>query len=202
MLFGLKQALGWFQLLMNDVLRPLIGKIVVVYLNNIVIYTKGSLEQHVKNVEEVLKLIEQVTLQIKIKKYVLFQEEIHFLEHKISHHGISTDPEKIQAMQNFLTLKNLRDVQSVLGLFQYYKNFIKDFARIARPIYLTLKKDQFQWGSEQEDAFNTLKRKMIETPILVHPDYDKEFILYTNASYQKLDFILSQKDDQGKEHPV
>ena len=91
--------------------------------------------------------------------------------------------------------KNLRDVQLVLGLFQYYKNFVKDFARIAGPIYLILKKDQFQWGSEQENAFNTLKRKMMETPILAHPDYDKEFILYTDASYQELGFILAQKDE-------
>ena len=69
---------------MNDVLRPLLGKIVVVYLDDIVVYTKGSLEQHIKDVEEVLKLIQKAILQIKIKKCVFFQEEIHFLEHKIS----------------------------------------------------------------------------------------------------------------------
>ena len=187
---------------MNDVLRPLLGKIVVVYLDNIVIYTKGSLEQHVKDVEEVLKLIQKATLQIKIKKCVFFQEKIHFLGHKISRHGIATDPEKVEAMKNLPTPKNLRDVQSVLGLFQYYKNFVKDFARIAGPIYLALKKDQFQWGPEQDAAFNTLKQKMTEAPILAHPDYDKEFILYTDASYQGLGFILSQEDEQGKEHPV
>jgi len=193
--FGLKQVPGWFQLLMNDVLRPLIGKIVVVYLDDIVVYTKGSLEQHIKDVEEVLKLIQKATLQIKIKKCVFFQEEIHFLRHKISRHDITTDPEKIQAIKNLPTSKNLRDVQSVLGLFQYYKNFVKDFARIVRPIYLVLKKEQFQWRSEQEKAFNTLKEKMIETPILAHPDYDKEFILYTDASYQGLGFILLQRDE-------
>src|ERR1043165_2910963 len=159
--FGLKQALGWFQLLMNDVLRPLLGKIVVVYLDDIVVYTKGSLEQHIKDVEEVLKLIQKATLQIKIKKCVFFQKEIHFLGHKISRHGIATDPEKVQAMRDLPILKNLKDVQSVLRLFQYYKNFVKDFTRIARPIYLALKKDQFQWEPDQEKAFNTLKQKMI-----------------------------------------
>ena len=105
-------------------------------------------------------------------------------------------------MKNLPTPKNLRDVQSVLGLFQYYKNFVKDFARIARPIYFALKKDQFQWGPEQEKAFNILKQKMMEAPILAHPDYDKEFILYTDASYIGLGFILAQKDKQGKEYLV
>ena len=126
---------------MNDVLRSLIGKIVVVYLDDIVVYTKESLEQHIKDVEEVLKLIQKATLQIKIKKCVFFQEEIHFLGYKISQHGIAIDPEKLEAMKNLPTPKNLRDVQSVLGLFQYYKNFVKDFARIAGPIYLALKRD-------------------------------------------------------------
>src|ERR1044071_1672127 len=126
---------------MNDVLRPLLGKIVIVYLDDIVVYTKGSLEQHIKDVEEVLKLIQQATLQIKIKKCVFFQEEIHFLKHKISKHSIATDFKKIQAMQNLLTLRNLRDVQSVLRLFQYYKNFVKNFIKIAGLIYITLKKD-------------------------------------------------------------
>src|ERR1044072_6477935 len=155
--FGLKQAPEWFQLLMNDVLQPPIEKIVVVYLDDIVVYIKGSLEQHIKDVEEVVKLIQKATLQIKIKKCVFFQEEIHFLAHKISRHGIATDLEKVEAMKNLPTPKNLRDVQSVLGLFQYYKNFVKDFARIAGPIYLALKKNHFQWGPEQEKAFNILK---------------------------------------------
>src|ERR1044071_3872166 len=103
--FGLKQASGWFQLLMNDVLRPLIGKIVVIYLDNIVVYTKRSLEQHIKDVEEVLKLIQKATLQIKIKKCIFFQEEIHFFGHKISQHSIATDPEKVEAIRNLLTPK-------------------------------------------------------------------------------------------------
>jgi hypothetical protein len=200
--FGLKQASGWFQLLINDVLRPFIRKIVVVYLDDIVVYIKGNLEQHVKDVEEVLKLIQKATLQIKIKKCVFFQEEIHFLGHKISRQGIATDPEKVEAMKNLPIPQNLRDVQSVLGLFQYYKNFVKDFARIAAPIYLALKKNQFQWGPEQNKAFNILKQKMTEAPILAHLDYEKEFILYTDASYLGLGFILAQKDEQGKEHPV
>src|ERR1044072_2929072 len=200
--FGLKQAPGWFQLLMNDVLRPVIAKTAVVYLDDIIIFSKGILQDHIRDVEKVFLLIQQATLQIKIKKCKFFQKEIKFLGHKISQEGISTDLEKIEAMQNLPTPKNLRDVQSVLGLFQYYKNFVKNFARIAAPIYLALKKDQFQWGPEQDRTFNYLKKAMTETPILAHLNYDKEFILYTDASYLGLGFILAQKDDQEKEHPV
>src|ERR1044071_1684023 len=141
--FGLKQASEWFQLLMNDVLRPVIAKIAVVYLDDIIIFSKGTLQDHIRDVKRVFDLIQQATLQIKIKKFKFFQKEIKFLEHKISQEGISTDSEKIEAMQNLPTPRNLKDVQSVLGLFQYYKNFVKNFARIAGPIYLVLKRDQF-----------------------------------------------------------
>ena len=142
--FGLKQASGWFQLLMNDVLRPVIAKIAVVYLDDIIIFSKGTLQDHIRDVKKVFRLIQQAILQIKIKKCRFFQKEIKFLGYKISQEGIATDPEKIKAMQNLSILRNLKDVQSVLGLFQYYKNFVKDFARIAGPIYLALKRDQFQ----------------------------------------------------------
>ena len=126
---------------MNDVLRPVIAKIAVVYLDDIIIFSKGILQDHIRDVEKVFRLIQQATLQIKIKKCKFFQKKIKFLEHKISQEGISTDPEKIEAMQNLPTPWNLKDVQSVLGLFQYYRNFVKDFTRIVGPIYLALKKD-------------------------------------------------------------
>src|ERR1044072_1601369 len=187
---------------MNDVLRSVIAKIAVVYLDDIIIFSKGTLQDHIWDVEKVFNLIKQATLQIKIKKCKFFQKEIKFLGHKISQEGIFMDPEKIEAMQNLPTPHNLKDVQSVLGLFQYYKNFVKDFVRITGPIYLALKRDHFQWGPEQNRAFNYLKKAMTEAPILAHPDYDKEFILYTDASYTGLGFILAQKDNQGLEHPV
>src|ERR1043165_3636612 len=119
---------------MNDVLRPVIAKTAIVYLDDIIIFLKGTFQDHIRNVMEVFRLIQQATLQIKIKKYKFFQRKIKFLKHEISQEGISTDLEKIEAMQKLSTPKNLKDVQSVLGLFQYYKNFVKDFARIAGPI--------------------------------------------------------------------
>src|SRR6185369_10695319 len=200
--FGLKQAPGWFQLLMNDVLRPVLGKIAVVYLDDIIIFTKGSLQRHVQDVERVFQLLSEAVLQIKIEKCEFFKRKIKFLGHEISKEGIHTDPEKVSAMKNLPSPKNLRDIQSVMGLFQYYKAFVPEFARIAAPIYTAMKKGAFIWEEPQEQAFNTLKQKMITAPVLAHPDYDKEFILYTDASYDGLGFILAQIGEDGKEHPI
>src|ERR1044072_489022 len=105
--FGLKQAPGWFQLLINDILRPVIVKIAVVYLDDIIIFSKGMLQDHIQDIEKVFNLIQQATLQIKIKKCKFFKREIKFLGHKISQEEISTDPEKIEAMQKLPIPKNL-----------------------------------------------------------------------------------------------
>src|ERR1043165_4406370 len=149
MLFGLKQASGWFQLLMNDILRPVIAKTAVVYLDDIIIYSKGTLEEYIKHVEEVFELLDQAILQIKIKKCKFFETKIKFLGHEISEEGIHTDPEKVEAMQTLSAPKNLKDIQSVMGLFQYYKNFVPDFTRIAASIYKTMKKEGFEWSEPQ-----------------------------------------------------
>src|ERR1044071_10126502 len=104
----------------------------MVYLDDIIFF-KGFLEEHIKDVEEVFKLLDQAILQIKNKKCKFFDTKIKFLGHKISKEGIHTDPEKVMAMQTLPLPKNLRNIQSVMGLFQYYKNFVPDFARIAAP---------------------------------------------------------------------
>ncbi|MDW0176897.1 MAG: reverse transcriptase family protein, partial [Nitrososphaeraceae archaeon] len=200
--FGLKQAPGWFQLLMNHVLHEVIGEICVVYLDDIIIYSKTK-EQHLKDVKIVLELLHKAVLQIKLKKCKFFKKEIPFLGHIISKEGIKTDPEKIRAMQEMKPPTCLKDVQAILGLFQYYKSFIRDFARIAAPIYKALKRQpKFIWRKEQQEAFETLKRKMTEAPILAHPDYDKPFILYSDDSYSGLGHILAQKGTDDKEHVI
>ena len=106
-------------------------------------------------------------------------------------------------MQDLPIPQNLKNVQEVMGLFQYYKSFVKDFAKIAAPLYNLLKKDQdFRWEDDAQKAFDQLKQKMIEAPILAHPNLDEPFILYTDASYTGLGFILIQKKVDGKEHPI
>jgi hypothetical protein len=199
--FGLKQAPGWFQLLMNEVLRPVIGKCTVVYLDDIIIFSKDE-TQHLKDVIQVLELIRKAKLQIKLRKCRFFQREIKFLGHKISGKGIETDEEKIRAMKDIPHPTNVKEVQSVLGLFNYYRNFVPNFAIIARPLYKLIKKDQpFTWGEEQTKALELLKEKMMKAPILIHPDFQKAFVLFTDASYVGFGFILAQERD-GKEYPI
>ena len=89
-----------------------------------------------------------------------------------------------------------------MRLFQYYKNFVPDFVRIATPIYKAMKKGSFEWTESQQIAFDTLKNKMVTTPVLAYPDYERPFILYTDTFYEGLGFILAQEGLDGKEHPV
>jgi RNase H-like domain found in reverse transcriptase len=97
---------------------------------------------------------------------------------------------------------NLTEVQSVMGLFQYYKDFVPDFAKIAAPLYEVMKKGAFKWEKPQQEAFEILKEKMMTAPVLAHPDYTKPFSLTTDTSYRGLGFILSQVGEDGKEHPI
>src|ERR1044071_4125428 len=138
--FGLKQASGWFQLLMNEVFRPVIGKCAVVYLDDIIIFSR-NIEQHLKDVIQVLELIQKANLQIKLQKCKFFKREIKFLGHKISGRGIETDEEKVKAMKEITSPTNVKEVQSVLELFNYYRNFVPGFATIARPLYQLVKKE-------------------------------------------------------------
>src|SRR5262245_24085359 len=161
---------------MNTVLREVSGKICVVYLDDIIIYSK-TYEQHIKDLYTVISLLYKANLQIKWKKCKFFMTKVKFLGHEISKEGINTDPEKIEVMKNLPTPKNRKNIQEVMGLFQYYKAFVPNFARIAAPLYDLLKKDaEFIWSSRAQKAFDTLKERMIQAPILSHPNYLEPFI--------------------------
>src|ERR1044072_3488630 len=120
MSFGLKQAPKWFQLLINEVLRPVLGKCVVVYLNDIIIFSPDP-QQYAKDLRQVLKLIHNAKLQIKTRKYKFFQQSLKFLGHEISKEGIKTDPDKIKAMNEIQPPRDVKGVQSLLGFFNYYR---------------------------------------------------------------------------------
>src|SRR5215208_3160976 len=169
--FRLKQISGWFQMLMNEVLRTALGRICVVYLDDVIIYSK-TIENHISNVRTVFELIRKAVLQIKQKKCQFFKKVISFLGHRISAEGIQTNPEKTKAMEGVQPPTDLKGVQSVLGLFNYYRNFVPDFAKIASPIYKLLKKGkQIIWTKECQQALDTLKKMMTEAPILAYPDF-------------------------------
>jgi hypothetical protein len=130
-------------------------------------------------------------------------KELQFLGHIVGVNGVKPDPEKIIKVKEYPKPKNVSEIRRFMGLASYYRKFIKDFSIISKPLFeLTQKDTIWNWKEKQDEAFNILKEKLITAPVLQYPDYEKEFILLTDASKLALGAILSQKDDQGKEHPI
>jgi Reverse transcriptase (RNA-dependent DNA polymerase)/RNase H-like domain found in reverse transcriptase len=197
--FGLKNAPGTFQRLMDKILREYINEFVVVYLDDIMIYS-DSFENHVKHVREVLERLKRANLILKLKKCKFGEQNIEFLGHIIGREGIKPDPKKIEKIINLKAPKDVSGIRSILGLCSYYRRFVKDFSKIAKPLTSLLKKGvSFEWKEKQEKALEELKKRLTEYPLLQQPKMDKEFVLITDASGVGLGAILSQLNDEGKE---
>jgi len=197
--FGLCNAPGTFQRLMNFVLQDFLGKFVAVYLDDIIIYSR-TFEQHIDHLKLVFEALRTATLKIKLKKGFFCFPNIAFLGHIVGRNGISPDPAKVEKIMNFPEPTNLKELRGALGLFSYYRKFVKDFSRIAKPLLMLLKKDTpFEWNTKQQNAFDYLKKKLMEAPILQYPDFSKPFLIYTDASGTGLGAVLSQLNDEEKE---
>lgn len=199
--FGLKGPPATFQRAMNRVLAGLQGNQCLVYLDDIIIFGKTLIE-HETNLNLVLNRLKENNLQIQTSKCKFLQREIMFLGHIISDKGINPDPSKIEAVQSFPIPTNTKEIQSFLGLANYYRRFIQNFSEIASPITALLKKDAtYIWSAECATAFSTLKEKLTTHPILQHPDFEKQFSLTVDASGKALGAILSQ-GETGKDLPI
>ena len=200
--FGLRNAPATFQSFINSVLRPYLEDFVILYLDDILIYSK-SLKEHIHHVRKVLKTLLDNNLYAKLKKCEFHQSSVEFLGHVLSGDGISTDPKKIESVKNWPTPTCVKDVQRFVGLCNYYRRFVENFAMIAKPLHnLTKKNNQFIWDEKCNNAFLELKRRLTSSPILIFPDPQKPFIVECDASNYAIGAILSQKDDSGKLHPV
>jgi hypothetical protein len=201
--FGLSYAPGTFQRLMNYILQEFLNDFVAVYLDDIIIYTKGTFQQHIEQVEKVFQKLREAKLKIKISKCHFCLPNIHFLGHVVGRDGVRPDPEKIEKVKNYPEPKDLTKLRAALGLFSYYRKFVKDFSKIARPLYALLKKDvHFCWKKEQQEAFDYLKEALTKAPILGYPDFTEPFIIFTDASKIGLGAILSQRKKDGKEYVI
>ena len=199
--FGLKNAPATFQHFINDVLSDYLDDFVISYIDDILIYS-NSLEEHHDHVEKVLRKLLENGLFVKLEKCEFDVTETAFLGYVISKDGLKMDNEKINAILSWPVPTNVKEIQSFIGLCNYYLIFIKDFAKIAHPIHkLTRKNVPFIWSNEQQNAFDKLKHLFTSAPILVHPDSNKPFIVETDASNFAVGAILSQEHD-GKIHPV
>ncbi|KAI3725446.1 hypothetical protein L1987_65234 [Smallanthus sonchifolius] len=182
--FGLTNAPVVFMDLMNRVCKPYLDKFVIVFIDDILIYskTKSDHEQHLRLV---LDLLRKEQLYAKFSKCEFWLKEVQFLGHIVNDKGIHVDPAKIETVKNWNATKTPTEVRSFLGLAGYYRRFISNFSKIAVPLTaLTHKGKTYEWGPKQEEAFQTLKQKLCNAPILTLPDGNDDLVVYCDASNQ------------------
>lgn len=197
--FGLTNAPATFQSIMNDILEPYIGKFVMVYMDDIMIYSRTE-EEHLEHIRKVLSLLKENELVAKRKKCEFFKDRLKFLGHIISDEGIEPDDEKIKAVKEWKQPDTPKKAASFVGLAGYYRRFVKDFARIARPLhrYMAGKVD---WGPSQVEAFEELKKRLCTAPILrlpEHPDSGNKLVVTTDACGECLGGVLEEYSPDGK----
>ncbi|GJT02499.1 putative reverse transcriptase domain-containing protein [Tanacetum coccineum] len=191
--FGLTNVPAVFMDLMNGFCRPYLDKFVIVFIGDILIYSKTR-EEHVEYLRLVLELIKKENLYAKFSKYEFWLREVQFLGHVINGNGIHVDPSKIEAVKNWEAPRSPTKVCLFLGLAGYYRRFIENFSKISKsPTILTQKCKTFDWGEEQELAFQTLKDKLCNAPVLALPDGPKDFVVYCDASGLGLDCVLIKR---------
>ncbi|CAK8685090.1 unnamed protein product [Clavelina lepadiformis] len=192
---GLSNSAATFQRLMHIVLNGLEWRGALAYLDDVIVYGRTFVE-HMSRLSDVLSRLEEAGLTLKPSKCSLFQESVKFLGHKISKEGVMCDAEKVEAVANWPIPRTVKHVRQFVGLTSYYRKFIPNYAKIASPLHkLTEKNKKFQWTEEHQDAFATLKRLLCTAPVLAYPNYDKPFILDTDASDNAIGAVLSQVID-------
>lgn len=201
--FGLTNAPPVFQRYINLVLRELIeAKKIVVYLDDINVGSK-TVEEHTEVVESVLRLFAEAGLKLNLRKCKFAYDELQYLGYVVNEHGIHPNEAHLNAIKNYKVPTNAKEVQRCIGLFSYFRRFVYDFSRIARPLNHLIKKDsKFEWTDECMNAFLLLKNKLTEAPILSIFDPKRETELHTDASSRGYGAVLLQKQDDSKFHPV
>lgn len=194
--FGLCNAGATFSRLMEYILSGLQWGTWVVYLDDIIVFSQ-TFEDHISKLDSVFKRIQEAGLKIAPKKCFIFQKQVSFLGHVVNSQGISSDPSKIEAVKSWPIPSNVKEVRAFLGTCSYYRKFIKDFSKIAKCLHrLTEKNVIFKWNQECNNAFETLKKALITSPILSYPSMEKELILDTDASDQGVGAVISHLSDQ------
>ncbi|MCP4488961.1 MAG: DDE-type integrase/transposase/recombinase, partial [Gammaproteobacteria bacterium] len=197
--FGLCNSPSTFQRHMSEVTRGLPE--VLCYIDDLIVFSK-TWEEHLQNLRTSFDRLRQYDLKLKPKKCTFAASEVLYLGHVISQDGIRPELRRIEAVRNFPVPKDVKAIRSFCGLAGYYRKFIANFGSIAAPLYqLTKKNVKFIWSTEQQQAFDTLRKKLCEAPLLILPDYSKKFTLFCDASKLGIGSVLCQEKD-GEMHPV
>ncbi|KAI1869633.1 uncharacterized protein JN550_005614 [Neoarthrinium moseri] len=200
--FGLTNAPASFQSMINHVLREYLDKFVVVYLDDILIFSK-TLGEHKQHVRMILSKLQEANLLVNGEKSEFHQQKVTFVGYVVSPGEIRMEDSKIAAVKAWPTPTNVSEVRSFLGLANYYRMFIHQFGKIGTPLTNLTKKDlPFRWTEVEQTAFDTLKKRITDEPVLKMADPDKPFEVETDASDYAIGGQLSQRDDNNKLHPV
>lgn len=195
---GLKNSPSVFQRLMNIVLTGCLGVYSYIYVDDVIIYSK-TVEDHMRHLDDIFSRLRKVGLKIKAAKCQMFKTSIKYLGFIVGQDGLRINPKKLEAITCFPRPTNVKAVQGFLGLTGYFRTFILQYAQVAKPLYDLLKQDRpWKWGKEQEEAFETLKMRMVSAPVLAFPDFSRPFVLTTDASATALGAVLTQ--EVGKKH--
>ena len=201
--FGLTNAPATFQCMMESCLGDHHLKYCIIYLDDIIIFSKTH-EEHFSRLCKVFQKLDETGLCLKPSKCEFFKDRLEYLGHVVSSKGIKTNPKNIAAIFNWPQPRNITQIRSFLGFCNYYRKFIKGYAQVAKPLYQLLtgenakkKTNEVEWSEQYEQAFNKLKEICGDTPFLAYADYSRCFKVHTDASEQGLGAVLYQDQDDG-----
>lgn len=200
--FGLCNAPSTFQRLMYCVLSGLTNESCYVYLDDIIVFSKNDVNEHIQRLRDVFDRLRKNNLKLKPSKCRFIEKEVSYLVHLLTQEGAKPDRAKTEAICTYPVPRNVKDIRAFLGLVGFYRRFIKNFSKIAKPITKLLQKEEpFLWNQDTTTAFEELRTALFKSPVLAFPDFSQPFIIATDASNFALGAVLSQLID-GKEHPI
>ncbi|XP_028549531.1 uncharacterized protein LOC114579365 [Dendrobium catenatum] len=190
--FGLCNAPSTFMRMMNEVLKPYLGKFCIVYFDDILVYS-SSFADHVIHLRALFEVLKEHRLILNLPKCELAVQKVHFLGFVIDATGVHMDPQKISTVRDWPPPTSFYEVRSFHGLANFYRKFIRNFSMLMAPVTDCLKEKIFQWNSAQQQSFDAIKRALTSAPVLVLPNFDKVFMVETDASSVGIGAVLSQE---------